>query len=362
MVALSVVVPTRNEEENVRLLVERTRASLDGVDFEIIFVDDSTDQTPQIIEGLAAGQSNIRLIHRQGEERKGGMATAVVRGFEVAEGRYICRLDGDGQHPPEAIGELLQKALETQADLVIASRYIEGGSNDGLDGLVRRLVSTGSRWLAQIIFSETRGVSDLGELYLFKREVIEGVNLYPGSIKIILSLLVQGHWKTITEIPYSFQKRHAGRSKASFKQGLIYLRHILQLLWRVPHSGRFWKFGLVGGLVALIGIGVLYVLVDILSVERNAAYFAQAVISLQLNFNLNDRFTWADRRGQNGAYWSRWLKYHTARMLTVVVNQIVFALLTAFGVHYLAACVACLALATGFNYFASDRFVFSPAK
>jgi len=230
---LSVVVPTRNEEQNVRVLVERIAKNLDGVNYEIVFVDDSTDQTPNIIEELMRNYGNIWLIHRQDEERKGGLATAVVRGFEAAEGRYICRIDSDGQHPPEAIGELLQKALETEADIVIASRYIQGGSNAGLDGLVRKLVSKGSRWLAQIIFSETRGISDLGELYFFKREVIEGVNLHPGSFKIILSLLVQGKWKTIAEVPYSFQKRHAGRSKASFKQGLIYLRHIFQLLWRV---------------------------------------------------------------------------------------------------------------------------------
>ena len=233
---LSVVVPTRNEEQNVRVLVERIAQNLDGINYEIVFVDDSTDQTPNIIEELMRAHENIRLIHRQREERKGGLATAVVKGFRAAEGKYICRLDGDGQHPPEAIGELLQKALETQADIVIASRYIKGGSSVGLDGLARKLVSLGSRWLAQIIFSKTRGISDLGELYLFKREVIEEVNLYPGSFKIILSLLVQGHWESVAEIPYGFQKRQAGKSKATFKQGLIYLRHILQLLWRIRHS------------------------------------------------------------------------------------------------------------------------------
>lgn len=361
MLTLSIVVPTYDEEQNVRPLVRQINEGLNGTDFEIIFIDDSRDRTPYIIAALMRDHDNIRMIHRQGKEREGGLATAVVRGFEAAEGRYVCRLDSDGQHPPKAVRELLQKALETQADLVIASRYIKGGSNGGLDGLVRRLVSTGSRWLAQIIFSETRGVSDLGEFYLFNREVLEGVSLYPGSFKIILSLLVQGHWRTIAETPYHFQKRHAGKSKASWKEGLIFLRHILQLLWRVPHSGRFWKFGLVGGLVALIGSALLYALVDLLGVEKNIAYFVQAVISLQLNFNLNDRFTWADRRQQRG-YWSRWLKYHTARILSVVFNQILFALLTLLGVHYMLALVVGIVVAIALNYFMSDRFVFTSAR
>lgn len=356
---LSVVVPTRNEEQNVQALTERIVEDLDGINYEIVFVDDSTDRTPDIIGKLMVTHKNIRLIHRRGEEQKGGLATAVVQGFKKAEGRYICRLDGDGQHPPEAIVRLLQKVKETDGDIVIASRNIQGSSDVGLDGLVRKFISLGSRWLAQIIFSETRRISDLGELYLFKREVIEGIDLYPGSFKMILSLLVQGHWKTVAEIPYAFQKRHSGKSKASFKQGLNYLRHILQLLWRVPHSGRFWKFGLVGGVVALVGIGLLYVFVDILSIEKNVAYFAQAVVSLQLNFNLNDRFTWVDRRGQKGGYWSRWAKYHLMRMVSVILNQILFALLTAIGIHYILVSVICIVAATGINYFTSDRFVFN---
>jgi len=126
--------------------------------------------------------------------------------------------------------------------------------------------------------------------------------------------------------------------------------------------GRFWKFGLVGGLVALIGIGILYTLVDILSVEKNVAYFAQAFISLQLSFTLNDRFTWSDRKGKNGSFGNRWVRFHAARLLSVILNQILFGLLTALGVHYMLACLVCILFATGINFVTSDRFVFSTAE
>lgn len=122
---------------------------------------------------------------------------------------------------------------------------------------------------------------------------------------------------------------------------------------------RFWKFGLVGGFVALIGIGLLYAFIDIMSIEKNIAYFIQALISLQINFNLNDRFTWKDRRDRKGSYWSRWVKYHLTRMISVILNQILFALLTTLGIHYILVSVICIIFATAINYLMGDRFVFN---
>ncbi|MCK4794213.1 MAG: GtrA family protein [Desulfobacteraceae bacterium] len=87
---------------------------------------------------------------------------------------------------------------------------------------------------------------------------------------------------------------------------------------------RVISFGLVGGFVALLGSALLFLFVDILHIEQNIAYFLQTVIALQINFNLNDLITWRDRRGSNGFYWERWLKYHIARLLTVIVCQLIF--------------------------------------
>lgn len=138
------------------------------------------------------------------------------------------------------------------------------------------------------------------------------------------------------------------------------------MFWTIPQAERFWKlrfwkFGLVGGFVALIGIALLYVLVDILSIEKSVAYFVLAIISLQLNFNLNDWFTWGERRkGNNNGYWNRWIKFHATRALSAVIDQILFALLASvLGVHYILASVMCIIIATGWNYLMGDRFVFA---
>lgn len=356
---LSIIVPTRNEEQNVRLLVEKINESLGGIDFEVVFVDDSTDQTPGIIGELMRNHENICMIHRQGEERKGGLATAVIRGFAEAEGTYICVMDADLQHPPQMVPALLEAASE--ADIVVASRYRKGGSYEGLSGPFRKFLSVALKELTRMVFfPKLNKVTDpLGGFFLVRRDILKGTALAPTGFKVLLEILVRCQWRTVHEVPYKFAARLDGKSKATANQGFTFLLHVAKLLGTVPQAGRFWKFGLVGGLVALIGSGLLYTFVDILSIEKNVAYFVQAFISLQLNFNLNDRFTWADRKAQNGSFWSRWAKFHTARILSVILNQILFALLTALGVHYMLACAMCIIVATCFNYYTSDRFVFA---
>ena len=137
---LSVVIPTKNEQENVGPLVERIHAALRKLPYEIVFVDDSDDETPQVILGLA-GSYPVRLIARSGKERSGGLAGAVVEGMKHSEGEYICVLDADLQHPPDQIPGLLAKGRESEADMVIASRYGQGGSVKGLEGWRRNAIS-----------------------------------------------------------------------------------------------------------------------------------------------------------------------------------------------------------------------------
>ena len=138
--AVSLVIPTRNEANNVRPLVSRVTAALGTTPFEICFVDDSDDNTGELLLDLAQSDRSIRTLLRQGADRKGGLSTAVVAGLHMARGQYVCVMDADLQHPPELIPLLLAEA-ERGADLVVASRYAPGGSHEGLGTPVRRLVS-----------------------------------------------------------------------------------------------------------------------------------------------------------------------------------------------------------------------------
>lgn len=361
-ILLSVVLPTRNEEKNIAPMMVALSTALLGVNHEVIFVDDSDDNTPQVIERLIQTYTNLRLIHRKGENRQGGLSTAVAKGFAEAQGKYVCVMDSDLQHPPQTVPLLLEKALDTEADVVIASRYRPGGSYQGLSGPVRKFVSISLKELARLVFwPHLKHITDpLGGFFLIKRSLLKSIELSPQGFKILLEVLIRTPWKTAQEVAYEFKVRKEGESKAKIKQGLSFFSHLARLVWTVPEVGRFWKFGLIGGSVAVFSLLFLYFLVDIVSIEKNLAYFIQAFTALQLNFNFNYRLTWPDRQGPN--YWTAWTKFHLARLLSLTFNQALFAVFTLLGVHYLLVSFVLLIVITAFNYLSSDLFVFQAKK
>ncbi|HLV97565.1 MAG TPA: GtrA family protein [Ktedonobacterales bacterium] len=124
-------------------------------------------------------------------------------------------------------------------------------------------------------------------------------------------------------------------------------------------KGRFWGFGLVGLSVLAGGTALLYVLVHFLGVQQNVAYFIQAVVSIEANFVLNRFFNWRDRRGP---ILTQWLKFHTTKVGTIILNQILFALLTYAGIFYLVATVICTAVITVINFITNDKYVFASRR
>src|ERR1700710_1696578 len=141
--SVSVIVPTFNEAPNIAVLVERLTESLGGLTAEILFVDDSNDSTPEVIRAVAASASiPVVLIRRDAPE--GGLGGAVVAGLTAASNEWCVVMDGDLQHPPELIPALLEAAAAQNADVVVASRYVKGGSSRGLGGGVRHIVSSAS--------------------------------------------------------------------------------------------------------------------------------------------------------------------------------------------------------------------------
>ena len=187
---VSLVIPTRNEANNVQPLVNRVTAALGATPVEICFVDDSDDNTGDLLLDLAQSNPSIRALLRQGADRKGGLSTAVVAGLHMARGQYVCVMDADLQHPPELIPVLLAEA-ERGADLVVASRYAPGGSHEGLGTPVRRLVSREATVVARVLFKEARQSSDpLSGYFLCRRSLIDGIEFRPVGFKILLELLV----------------------------------------------------------------------------------------------------------------------------------------------------------------------------
>jgi glycosyltransferase involved in cell wall biosynthesis len=230
---VSVVVPTRNEADNIVLLVQRIDAALSLHPSEIIFVDDSDDATPEIVRALAAGRNGdgpVILVHRDRGARAGGLGGAVVEGIRRARGEYVCVIDADLQHPPSALAALVARAqAEDRPDLVVGTRYADGGAS-GLRG-IRAAVSRGSNRVARrAVPARLRGITDLmSGLFLVRRTSIDVDRLQPQGFKVLFEIVARHPELVAAEVGYEFGSRHAGESKASAGEGLTYLRQVRRL-------------------------------------------------------------------------------------------------------------------------------------
>src|SRR3990172_7260843 len=208
---LTVVIPTYNEVENIPIIVERIfnvfhEHSLEG---EVIIVDDnSPDGTSKIAYQLKNTYNNLGVLCRVD---KPGLSSAVLDGIQLAKGGIIGVMDADLSHPPEKIPELVKPILSGESDLIIGSRYVEGGNIENWP-LSRRASSK----LATLAARGLTHIKDpMSGFFFFRKEVLDGVELSPRGFKIGLEILVKGKYKKVTEVPIIFRNRDYGASKLS---------------------------------------------------------------------------------------------------------------------------------------------------
>jgi glycosyltransferase involved in cell wall biosynthesis len=228
---LSLVVPTYNERENVSSVVERATAALKKYteSFEIIIVDDdSPDGTWKIAEELAQTNLHLRIVRRRAER---GLASAVVAGWKVARGEIVGVMDGDLQHPPEALPALLDPIIRRRADITVGSRHVRGGGTDDWS-FHRHCLSRAISYLAKLMLCRMLPplMDPMSGFFLVRRRVIESAALEPRGYKILLEVLAKGTYDTLLEVPFVFRGRKRGTSKAGPKACLDSLVHFGRLL------------------------------------------------------------------------------------------------------------------------------------
>lgn len=222
---VSIIIPTRNEEDNIAPLLEGISKTLAGraPDTEVIFIDDgSTDRTRENICAYS-GPLQIRLICR---DEVTGLATAVLAGAKVARGELLVIMDADLSHPPERIPDLLLPLQNCSYDMAIGSRYVRGGAIPGWP-LRRRLAS----WMATLparLFTEVR--DPLAGFFAVRREEVLAINRPVAGFKIGLEILASaGDRLRVTEIPITFVDRQQGQSKMGITVFFAYLRQLAAL-------------------------------------------------------------------------------------------------------------------------------------
>lgn len=251
---ISIVVPTRHEADNVAPFVEdlvqvaaRARArTTDLADrrYEVLFVDDSDDNTVEAIDELIASHDpeptgvTVRVLHRKVPERWGGLGGAVVDGFGVAGGAVAVVMDGDLQHPASKIPSLVGQ-VDAGSEMVLASRRVLGGTDgQGLTPTRRRL-SLAASFLAKRLFPQSVGrVSDpLSGFFALRLGSIDLNRLQPDGFKICVELLATHPKLRVAESPFRFVGRTQGMSKASTSEGARFFGHLIDLRIR---TSRMW--------------------------------------------------------------------------------------------------------------------------
>ncbi|MCS7129584.1 MAG: polyprenol monophosphomannose synthase [Candidatus Caldarchaeum sp.] len=228
MVKVCVVIPTYNEAGTIESIIN---SILKTSNYEVIVVDDgSPDGTAAIVETIAQKDSRVKLINRG---RKMGLGSAYQEGFRTAIGSkadVVVSMDADGSHPPELIPELV-KAVETQADVAIASRYVRGGKWSA--SRKRMVISRGANTLARLCLgtklndmtSGYRAYSSKAVEHILKKDFSKG---YVFQVEIIHRLARAGF--KIAEIPFVFRERVAGESKLSAAEIARFLFVCLRIL------------------------------------------------------------------------------------------------------------------------------------
>jgi dolichol-phosphate mannosyltransferase len=348
---LSLIVPTYNESENIKTLVERVHKSLSDYNYELIVVDDnSPDGTAELAKSLSS-KYPIQVIVRTNER---GLASAVVAGFKQSKGDILGVIDADLQHPPEFIPNLMT-GIKQGADVVIASRYIKGGAIEGWT-LKRKIISVGAKIPASVVLSAARKIKDpLSGFFLFRKEVIEGTELSPTGYKILLEVLVKGKPVRVVEVPYTFKERERGKSNLTAKEQINYLKHLYQLARYDGGIKRFLKFCVVGASGTGVNLGLLALFVEIGGLNEILSVALSYEISIITNFILNDFWTFSDRRTPGWrSFLTRGYKFNLVSLVGWGINLAVFAIaFKIVEIQYILSEVLAIACAMLWNFFAN---------
>jgi dolichol-phosphate mannosyltransferase len=210
---LTVIIPTRNEVDNIAPLIDRLAAALAGTAAEILFVDDSDDDTAGEVARVGHRLDlPVRLLRRAPHQRAGGLSTAVVSGMRAARGAWALVMDADLQHPPEIVPQLFATARRQAVDLVVASRYAGHGSTAGLDGSARKGSSRFATRVAKVAFPRRAArVSDpMSGFFAVRLAALDTERLRPYGYKILLELIVRNPHLRTAEVSFRFAPRHAG--------------------------------------------------------------------------------------------------------------------------------------------------------
>jgi dolichol-phosphate mannosyltransferase len=362
-VDVSLVLPTYNEGKNIAAVIAQLVPVLDSVpnlQYEIIVVDDdSPDRTWEIALGLTDKFPQLHVIRRQGER---GLSTAVIRGWQIAQGRILAVMDADLQHPPEVVANLCKEMLRG-ADIGIASRHVEGGGVSDWS-LARRIISRGAQMIGFMLLPEVIGrISDpMSGFFMIRRSSIQDRKLSPLGYKILVEVLGRGKVSWISEVPYTFRERVEGSSKLTNRIYMEYFQHLFRLRLYLLQISSFFRFCVVGASGVVVDMSLLFLLSDpkMLGWGLTRSKILAAEAALLNNFIWNDAWTFGDiAKHQNtlGQRVKRFLKFNAICSLGIIFNVVIINIeFNFFHMNRYLANLIAIGLVTLWNYKTNKEF------
>jgi dolichol-phosphate mannosyltransferase len=358
---VSVILPTYNEAENIRLIVPKIFEVLNAAQIkgELIISDDSSpDGTGDVAKELARKypmQVLIRTANR-------GLSAAVLDGFGLSKAKTCVVMDADGSHPVESLPKMLRPLIENEADVAVGSRHTEGGAI-GDWSIHRRIISKVAAMLS-------KGITMMSDpttgFMAIKRELLDGLNLDPVGWKVVLEIVVKLSPRRMIEVPITFEDRQFGESKMSLKEQWNYLRHLYRLYkFKFPTVIEFIKFCIVGFYGTFVDMGVVIALKELFAVNTLICAIGGFIAAVTSNYFFN-RY-WSFEHGKNVPILKSYLIFVAVCCLGLIVRLIAMYMLIEYGKldsgkWYIFTNFIGIVIASLVNFMGSKFLAFSPGS
>lgn len=358
---LSVVIPTYNERENVPEIVRRLNTVLEGVDWEVIFVDDnSADGTADAVRKLSRADHRVRLISRHNRR---GLSSAVIEGALAAASDIVAVMDGDLQHDETVLPRMLAMITSKEADVVSASRFLQEDGAEGLSSDTRVKISNTGNALSNFLFNLDM-TDPLTGFFMMRRTV--ALNALPAlseiGFKVLIDLIVSNKPRPrVKEVPFKFRSRVHGESKLDNRVMYdFFLFFIEKKVSRyLPMPARFISFSLINSIGILVHLAVLVPAVSLSHLAFNTAQLLATGVAMLFNYSVNNALTYRDQQLKGSKFYVGFLIFVVLCSIGVIGNIGVASMIhdQYQGVLYVIPAIAGAFITVVWNYAATRAFV-----
>ncbi len=358
--AIAVIVPTYNERPNIGRVVDAVRAGLEGEDWELVFVDDdSPDGTWREIDRLGATDRRVRRLRRVGRR---GLASASIEGVMATSAPWVAIMDGDAQHDPVLLRDMLRAARERNADVVIATRA--GAGREDFRSPLRRFLTRAGNRLGRLLVRNTT-TDPLSGYFLARRELFDerAGRLYGAGFKILVDLLSAGDGALrIEEIPMQLKPRAGGESKLRARVAVDYAFFVARRSVGRLLPLRFVLYAAVGTSGVGVHLAVLQLAYALFGEHFAPAQLAATMVAMTTNFFLNNLLTFRDRMLSGPALWRGLLRFYlacsTGALVSLAIGEWVHTRMPALWVAGLAGAAA----AAVWNFTLNERLTWGSRR